>query len=146
MIEIVPFSVELLQSAYRVQLNSDESWSMEQLAAELKNSRAMGFCALIDGEVTAYASLHIIDDECTLNNIVVAPHHRGKGIATHLLTCMVNFFVDHIGQCKIFLEVRTENKAAISLYEKFGFYKVGLRKGFYTEPDDDAILFLKEIQ
>ncbi len=141
---IVPFEEKLLDGAYEAQCDSDESWSKEMLAQELKNPCAIGFCAVDAEEVAGYISLHVICDEATINSVTTALNHRRKGIASKLLTHSVN----ELSKRKvnsIFLEVRSKNIAAIALYSAFEFERCGMRKGFYSDPDDDALLYVKKI-
>ncbi|MBQ7903452.1 MAG: GNAT family N-acetyltransferase, partial [Oscillospiraceae bacterium] len=63
---------------------------------------------------------------------------RQKGIATHLLDTAIRDLPTHVNS--VVLEVRSQNTPAIRMYEKMGFVKLGLRKGFYSTPADDAIV------
>ncbi len=142
--QILPFTAELLDDVYRVQLGPDESWSKAQLSAELTNPCALGFCAVLAGEVVGYVSLHIVCGEATINNIVVSSEHRKKRVASRLLTNTVNSLYARKAT-RIFLEVRSKNEPAKALYRSLGFEQNGLRKGFYRDPDDDALLYVKEL-
>ncbi len=142
--KIVRLRCELLQSVYLLQNILKDGWSFDQLAAELKNPAAIGLCAVIDDKVIGYLSCHTVCDEANINNIVVAEEHRRIGGAKLLVTNLVNELLQKNIK-KIYLEVRSQNTAAISLYENMGFVKNGFRKCFYSNPSDDALLYIKEI-
>jgi ribosomal-protein-alanine N-acetyltransferase len=80
--------------------------------------------------------------EWELENIVVAPEVRGTGIGKQLMDTLLV----QARQTKtdaIFLEVRASNTAARRLYENLGFKEAGCRKGYYTNPNEDAVLYSK---
>lgn len=89
-----------------------------------------------------YGSVQVVFDEGNINNIAVDKNFRHKGIASGILTNIIE-------QCKerkvatLFLEVSTENKGAIALYEKFGFKKIAERKNYYKS--GSAIIMSKKI-
>lgn len=92
-----------------------------------------------DGTVAAYADLWLIADEGQLANIAVHPSARGLGYGETLLrTAMEALF--HDGCRSVFLEVRLSNAAAIALYEKLGYEKTAIRKGYYSQPVEDAYI------
>ena len=117
-------------------------WSETQLEDALYNDNAC-FIVAEDGEggVLGYAGLTTVLDEGYINNIAVEEHARKHGVASALLDCFVRFAA--VNLAFLTLEVRKSNAAAISLYEKFGFQQVGLRKGFYSHPREDAIIMTR---
>ena len=85
-----------------------------------------------------------IAPEWELENIVVAPEARGKGIGTRLveeLLVRAQQTKSHV----VFLEVRESNAAAIALYKKLGFQQTGRRKSYYSSPVEDAILYSRNL-
>ena len=82
--------------------------------------------------------------EWELENIVVAPESRGKGIATQLMLALLVRVQNTNGE-SVFLEVRESNSAARSLYERLGFQQTGRRKSYYANPIEDAILYSKSL-
>jgi len=82
--------------------------------------------------------------EWELENIVVAPESRGKGIATQLMRALLDRVQNTNGE-SVFLEVRESNSAARSLYERLGFQQTGRRKSYYANPIEDAILYSKSL-
>lgn len=100
------------------------------------------FVAISNNKVLGYVGLSAILDEGYITNIAVYPEHRNKGVATALLKTLFDFALEN-NLSFISLEVRQSNITAISVYEKLGFKKEGLRKGFYSEPKEDALIMTK---
>jgi len=90
-------------------------------------------------EIVAFLIAHRIDAEWDLENIVVAEKSRRRGVGTLLLNELIADARAQTGS-GIFLEVRESNQAGRGLYRKVGFREVGLRKGYYSKPPEDAIL------
>lgn len=113
-------------------------WSLKTFKDEFLNPKTIFKVAECDGEIAGYVVLRKILDEAELLSIAVKPELRRKGIATELMKSLLNEIKDSVRYC--FLEVRVSNIKAINLYEKLGFKKVGLRKKYYTLPEEDAII------
>ncbi|MBO5907957.1 MAG: ribosomal protein S18-alanine N-acetyltransferase [Clostridia bacterium] len=97
------------------------------------------FVAVEDGEVIAYVIGRMIAPEGEIYRIATHPSKRGRGIGYRLLSYMTKTERARGLEC-VFLEVRSKNAPAISLYTSFGFEKIGERKNYYKNPDDDAII------
>ena len=114
-------------------------WSRQSLQESLENDNALFLAATENGEVIGYIGMSYVLDEGYLYNVAVAPHYRRRGVGSALIRTLVTW-------CKkenfafLTLEVRQGNAAARSLYEAFGFVKVGERKSYYTEPTENAVL------
>lgn len=87
--------------------------------------------------VIGYAVLWCIMDQGELANVAVTPRHRGRGLGTFLLASVLDI-ARRRGIETVFLEVRVSNERALDLYERLGFSDVGLRKGYYDHPKEDA--------
>ena len=122
-------------------------WTRDQLAAQMSDSMYI-FLAAEDesGRAVGYVGLMYVLDEGYISNVAVSPSRRREGIADMLLTELyarakakkLSFFT---------LEVRESNAPAQSLYKKHGYTEVGMRKGYYSLPKEDAVLmtcFLSE--
>ena len=83
-----------------------------------------------------------IAPEAEIYRIAVLPEERERGVGYRLLDFATKTERGR-GLETVFLEVRSQNVAAIRLYSSYGFEKVGFRKGYYKNPDDDAIVMLK---
>lgn len=91
-------------------------------------------------EVLAFLVAHRIDADWELENLVVAQSVRKRGIGTLLLEELIAQLRTGTGR-SIFLEVRESNEGARRLYQKLGFQQVGLRRSYYQNPSEDAILY-----
>ena len=120
-------------------------WSVEQITHDItQNSRAYVAVAELDGETAGYADMWIVADEAQLFNIAIAPQFRGMGIGSILLRYMIEK-AEAAGCRSMNLEVRRSNTPAFSLYRKSGFKESGVRKGYYAEDYEDAVLMDREI-
>lgn len=117
-------------------------WSESMLAEALYDDAASFIVAVGEqGAVLGYAGLHVVLDEGYIDNVAVAPPYRRMGVADALLSAFVRFGEAHLAF--LTLEVRPSNAAAIALYEKRGFAQAGRRKGYYTDPREDALLLTR---
>lgn len=115
-------------------------WSENSIRESMQAGTAF-YVARVNGTVAGYAGLSRICGEGYITNIAVLPDYRHKGVGTALLKHVID---DNRSQLEfISLEVRVSNSTAISLYEKFGFENVGLRKRFYSNPPEDAVIMTK---
>ncbi len=121
-------------------------WSTTQIAAEMDYSAAL---LLVSSKVdnnltTGWCSLRFMAPEAELLKIAVHPDYRRSGIGDQLLKEALRHSA--AAGCKeIFLEVRAGNHSARNLYRKFGFQENGMRKNYYVQPGDDAILYRRKI-
>lgn len=96
-------------------------------------------------EFAGYISLNIALDEGYINNIAVAPEFRRQGIAEKLLSVLKKK-AEKKNLAFLSLEVRESNSAAIKLYEKCGYENMGVRKNFYENPKENAIIMTKTMR
>ncbi len=115
-------------------------WSEKMLSEELSNPCAHFLVCECDGEVCGYVGLHCILDEGYITNIAVIEKYRRMGVASALLEKLVS---DMENLSFITLEVRVSNAPAIALYKTFGFENVGVRRNYYTNPCEDALLMTR---
>ena len=118
-------------------------WNETMLEDSLYDERASFIVAEDEeGNVIGYAGLHVVLDEGYIDNIAVEEAARRHGVASALLDVYCRF--GEINLAFLTLEVRKSNAPAIALYEKFGFQQVGIRKGFYSHPREDAVIMTRE--
>ena len=86
-----------------------------------------------------FAGLWMLADEAHITNIAVREKHRRQGIGETLLIAIVELAIE-LGAHLITLEVRASNSEVQKLYAKYGFVRVGLRRGYYTDNREDAVL------
>lgn len=91
------------------------------------------------GMIVSYCAVWIIFDELHINTLAVHPRWRRQGLASLLLTHVLDDAV-RLGAEKATLEVRRSNEAARKLYERFGFEVGGVRKEYYRQPVEDALI------
>ena len=92
-------------------------------------------------EVAGYCGIYLAADEGEITNVAVAAAYRRHKIAEMLLQETMAKAREK-GAERIFLEVRSRNDPAIKLYLKSGFRQIGMRKNYYTAPDDDALVMV----
>jgi ribosomal-protein-alanine N-acetyltransferase len=115
-------------------------WSRQSLYRDMtENGRALYFVAEISGQVAGYVGLWTILDEGQINNVAVLPRYRRAHVGSALIRTMLQN-TEEAGIHSHTLEVRAGNQPAIGLYEKFGFRQEGLRKGYYEDNGEDAII------
>ena len=116
-------------------------WSMESIKSEVDNPLAKYIIAkdIESNKVLGFIGIWIILGEGDITNIAVHPEFRKLGIGEKLLSSMLNL-CESLNCNIINLEVRSSNLPAISLYKKLNFLEVGLRKGYYEDNKEDAIL------
>jgi [ribosomal protein S18]-alanine N-acetyltransferase len=119
-------------------------WSRSMFAAELRKPSALALGAYLEsGELVGYAFVSRYVDAWHVMNVAVAPAHRRQGIAAELLERL--FEVTANDQRRGYtLEVRVSNADAIRLYEKLGFQSRGIRRGYYTDNKEDALIMWRE--
>ena len=121
-------------------------WPRDTLVWELGNSDVTRVYLLrdADGTVAAFCLCWVIFDELHINTLAVAPARRRQGLATLLLRYVLAETAKE-GARRATLEVRASNQAALELYRRLGFRVTASRPGYYTNPDEDAlILWLEE--
>lgn len=120
-----------------------DPWSENSVASELTNELSLWLVAEEEGTVAGYVGSQTVLDESDMMNIAVAPECRRRGIATALISELVTH-LKRRGSRVLRLEVREGNASAISLYEGLGFTRLGLRKNYYRNPKENALILGKE--
>ncbi len=121
-----------------------EPWSRNSFETAL-DAEANHFIAVEnEGTLIGYAGIGVAADEGELLTIAVEEKHRKKGVASKLLEYVL-IFAEEWGLWSIYLEVRVSNEAALKLYHKYNFDEIGKRKGYYTNPPEDACLMQRVI-
>lgn len=120
----------------------DDFWNFNILKEELQNENSKYIVAKINDEVVGFAGIKIIIDEADIMNIVVKNNFRKKGIGSLFLQQLIDLSKT-LNITSISLEVNEKNIAAISLYKKFNFKEIGIRKKYYN--NNNAILMIKTL-
>ncbi len=95
------------------------------------------------GRAIAFCSFWVVLDELHLNNLAVLPDRRRAGVASQLLQAVL-VEARRLGAVRATLEVRRSNEGAIRLYSRWGFLLSGVRRGYYTAPEEDALILWRE--
>lgn len=118
-------------------------WSEEGFAESLKQDYTLYLAAVWDGRVIGYCGMSQSFEEAEITNVAVEEKGRGQGIAERMLRELLRRGKEK-GISRYVLEVRFGNAAARRLYEKLGFEDLGIRKGFYERPMEDAVIMVKD--
>jgi ribosomal-protein-alanine N-acetyltransferase len=120
-------------------------WTHEMYVAELNNAGVSYFylAKTEAGAVVGFCSFWHVLEELHINNLAVLPAYRRWHIATALLQRVLDDGV-RLGAIRATLEVRRSNEPARMLYEKFGFSVAGVRRGYYSNPPEDALVLWRE--
>lgn len=122
----------------------DDPWPASAFCRELESEHNHYVAARVDGELVGYAGITRLGRrapyEYEIHTIGVAKTHQGQGIGRGLLSRLLDIASGGV----VFLEVRTDNTAAIGLYESFGFAVVGVRKRYYRVSGTDAYTMRRE--
>lgn len=118
--------------------DGDDPWPERAFLAELAAEHIRYVAARDQDKLVGYAGIARLGRkrpyEYEIHTIGVDPAYQGQGIGSRMLAALL----DHASGGTVFLEVRTDNEAAIKLYESFGFTNVGLRRRYYRASGADA--------
>ncbi len=124
-------------------LSFSTPWSELSFYKEIYSPRSLCLVAETEEGLAGYICLSKIFDECHILNLAVHPLKRRQGIGSSLIREALSS--DFVSSCRyIYLEVRASNTEARRLYEKFGFRAVGIRRAYYINPLEDALIMMLE--
>ncbi|MGH2809116.1 MAG: ribosomal protein S18-alanine N-acetyltransferase [Actinomycetota bacterium] len=117
-------------------------WSASLFLSELAQRTTRSYIvAKSEGEVVGYSGLMFTGKEAHITNIAVDPDVHGRRVGSRMLLTLITEAIARGAQV-ISLEVRVTNNVAQNMYEKFGFAPVSIRKGYYIETNEDAIVMV----
>ena len=116
----------------------------EWYEAELKRPEVCHIYVLrtVDCPVAAFCAFWRVADQIHINNLAVRPELRGQGLASRLLAGVMAESA-RMGADSATLEVRRSNTPALRLYAKAGFTEAGVRRNYYTQPVEDALVLVR---
>lgn len=125
--------------------STEEGWTAAAYENELTNNKAARYFVLETsaGEITGFAGLWLQFDQAHIVTIAVAPELRRSGHGLRLVLSLLDL-AEREGMDDCTLEVRKSNDAARALYRRLGFFEVGLRKAYYLDNKEDAIIMTTE--
>jgi ribosomal-protein-alanine N-acetyltransferase len=120
-------------------------WTSKAYYSELQNKFARYFVLLDQERVIGYAGMWLFAGESHITTIAVHPDYRSCGYGRMLMMTLIEYSKKHNADTMV-LEVRVSNSAAIRLYDSLGFKKIGMRKNYYKETHEDAIVMLRHLK
>jgi [ribosomal protein S18]-alanine N-acetyltransferase len=140
-ITIVPMRMDDVARVIEIeQASFPTPWPRDAYAHELRENRlACYLVARMMHQVVGYTGMWIILDEAHVTTIAVAPEHRRRRIGERLLVALLDEAMRR-GARWVTLEVRKTNAGAQTLYRKYGFKEIGVRRGYYSDNREDAIV------
>lgn len=138
---------EDIEQVYQIELLSFSApWSKESLLYELEQNLFAKYIVVeSEGQVIGYCGLWVIMEDAQITNIAVHPDYRGLNIGEALLKFAVQLSKEMKAK-RITLEVRVSNHVAQSLYKKVGFVTGGIRKRYYTDNQEDALIMWVNVE
>jgi ribosomal-protein-alanine N-acetyltransferase len=120
-------------------------WTYESFERELTENKNVARYLVIEiqGRVIGYGGMWLVMEEGHIPNIAIHPDYHGQGFGSALVDAMLITARD-LGIMYITLECRKSNLSAMHVYERHGFTRVGLRKKYYEDNQEDAVLFVHE--
>lgn len=140
-VHLVPMRRRHLRSVLKIEAQVyPRPWSLSLFVSELslRSTRAYTV-ARVEGIVTGYCGLMLQGEDAHITTIAVDPAYQRRGIATRLMLHMVRQALQR-GARHLTLEVRMSNQPAQDLYRRFGFHAAGVRKNYYAETNEDALV------
>ena len=127
-------------------LFGDESWTIAMFWSELSESDTRCYLIAQDGEeIVGYGGLCAYPEESFVQTLAVRRDRQGDGLGARLLTALIDEATRrHMPM--VGLEVRADNPVAQHLYERFGFERIGVRKGYYQPSNTDAVLMVLNLR
>lgn len=140
-VHLVPMRRRHLRAVLRIEAAVyPRPWSVSLFLSELalRSSRAYTV-ARVDNTVVGYSGLMFSGDDAHVTTVAVDPSWHRRGVGTRLMLHMARLAVQR-GARNMTLEVRVSNRAAQSLYHRFGFHPAGIRMNYYSETNEDALV------
>lgn len=139
-LRFVPLAEEHLADVLAIEKASQTApWSEPSFRNEVDHKDGLFLVALLEGRVVGFAGAWILVDEAHVTNVAVDPERRRAGIGRRLVRALLLGCKERGATCAT-LEVRAGNEPAIGLYESFGFVRAGVRKKYYPDNREDAVV------
>lgn len=147
---LAPMTRAHLEEVARIEvLSHSNPWPRDAFSSELQASHVSRPRVALTRErgsiVAGYCIGWLVVDQLQIQNVTVHPDHRRRGLAAHLIEDALCYAIE-CGAESAFLEVRPSNLPARRLYEQLGFRKAGERKGYYSRPEEDAVVLQKSLK
>ena len=141
-ITIRRMTMDDVDGVYAVEIGTFvDAWSRDAFVSDMKNPVARYLVAEQDGKIIGYAGAWVILDESHITNIAVLKEHRGQGTGKRLTHGLL-LYLSNLGAAYATLEVRRSNEIAQNLYKSLGFVQLGVRKRYYADNGEDALIMV----
>ena len=121
-----------------------DAWSAKSIKETHDNNNALILGAYKEGTLIGYVIFYHVLDEGEIARIAVSPSRRRQGVAEKIFAGLCDFCRENVIE-RILLDVRESNEAAIAFYKKAGFTEDGIRKNFYDNPKEHALLMSADV-
>ena len=121
-----------------------DPWSEGAISETFEQEQTLLLVAYEDRKLIGYLILYFVLEEGEIARIAVIPECRRQGVGARMLLELEDLCEDN-GITKLLLDVRESNETAISFYTSYGFVQDGVRRNFYSDPQEDGILMSREI-
>jgi ribosomal-protein-alanine N-acetyltransferase len=121
------------------EVTSSTPWSLGLFLAEAKRQERVYLVARSGHRIVGYAGMLFVLTDGHVTTVAVDPDAQGAGVGTRLMLVLMRRAVER-GAEAVTLEVRPTNEPALALYRRFGFAPAGVRKGYYRDPVEDALV------
>ncbi|MEI7578135.1 MAG: ribosomal protein S18-alanine N-acetyltransferase [Armatimonadota bacterium] len=143
-LRFVPLSKDLIDEILVIESATHSApWSRKSFENELEHKYGVFLVALVEGKVIGYGGTWVLVDEAHVTNVVVSPDFRGQGIGRKLMNEMLVKAREKGAVCAT-LELRKSNEVALKLYESMGFIQATVRKAYYPDNQEDAIVMMMD--
>jgi len=140
-IEIIAMARGHIDEVMGIDLEAYPSpWSRDLWDRELTDPTRTHLVAFDDATIVGHGGIMHVLDEVHLTTVAVTPGCQGSGVASRLILALLDSAVA-AGSRAMTLEVRAADRRAQRVYSRFGFVPAGVRRGYYSDPTDDAIIF-----
>lgn len=141
-IKLVPLSAERLPEVMAIEAEAfgADAWSQESFRQGMEQQVGKYIAAVQEEKLLGYMGFSHIFEDIELLTVAVAKAARRNGVGRQMMAYLLDYAKRHHAE-RILLEVRASNGAAMGLYESFGFEKIGIRRGYYQKPKEDALLY-----
>lgn len=145
-ISVRPAEYEDIDAILRIaENNCFNPWNRRQFETEIGQDYSHLYFAEIDGKPAGFIDMHIVSLDAHINEIAVAKDYRGRGAGRKLVQSCTER-AEKAGCAEITLECRKANSNALSFYKALGFSDTGVRRRFYSFPEDDAVIMSMELR
>jgi ribosomal-protein-alanine N-acetyltransferase len=139
---ITPSDLDQIMKIEQVSFSSP--WSQRFFLQEIQASCAHSRLALLGEEIVGYVIYWLLPDEADIHNLAVHPAYRRRGLGRALMQAVIEEAKSR-RSTRVTLEVRKSNEAAQQLYQGLGFETRGVRKAYYSDNGEDALVMVLEV-